>query len=48
MANAEKNVGDHEHNSIQASIFKRNIIGTHPSIHSNLNPTQQATHTSWK
>ncbi len=37
---------NHEHNSIQASIFKKNILATHPSIHSNVNPTQQATHTS--
>ncbi len=27
---------NHKHNSIQASIFKKNILATHPSIHSNL------------
>ncbi len=35
-------------NSIQASIFKKNILATHPSIHCNVYPTQQATHTSRK
>ena len=29
---------NHERNSIQASIFKKHILATHPSIHSNVNP----------
>ncbi len=31
---------NHEHNSIQASIFKKHILATHPSIHSNVNPPE--------
>jgi hypothetical protein len=27
-----------EHNSIQASIFKKHILATHPSIHNKVNP----------
>jgi hypothetical protein len=27
-----------KHNSIQASIFKKHVLATHPSINSNVNP----------
>jgi hypothetical protein len=29
-----------EHNSIHASILKKHILATHPSIHSNVNPPE--------
>jgi hypothetical protein len=31
---------NNERNSIQASIFKKHILATHPSINSNLNPLE--------
>jgi hypothetical protein len=31
---------NHKHNSIKASIFKKRILATHPSIHNNVNPPE--------
>jgi hypothetical protein len=31
---------NHERNSIQASIFKKHILATHPLIHNNVNPPE--------
>ncbi len=31
---------NHKGNSIQASIFKKHILATHPSVHSNVNPLE--------